>query len=90
MPTKTDAKPAARKSRAKPVVDAAPLTAPAESAVIEPEVLPEPIVTWQPTHSVDHAAPMRSSTAVGFFILGAVAVAAVAITAVAIDRATRD
>ena len=56
----------------------------------EPDVLPEPIVTWQPTHSVDGAPAMKTTTAVGYFILGAVAIAAVAITAVAIDRATRD
>jgi hypothetical protein len=57
---------------------------------VEPEVLPEPIVTWQPTHSPDGAPAMRTTTAVGFFILGAIAVAAVALGAIAIDRATRD
>jgi hypothetical protein len=82
----------AKKTAAKPPAEVVDQTA-AETvmdAVIEPEDLPEPIVTWQPTHSVDNAPAMRPSTAVGFFILGAVAVAGVAITAIAIDRATRD
>lgn len=56
--------------------------------ISEPEVLPEPIVEWQPTHG--GVQTMKTTTAVGFFILGAVAIAAVALTAVAIDRATRD
>lgn len=56
----------------------------------EPEVLPEPIVTWQPAHGPDGVPALRTTTAVGFFILGAIAVAAVALGAIAIDRATRD
>ena len=60
--------------------------------VTEPEILPDQIVQWQPTHQLEaragvaHGAGLTGAALLGAIALGAVAVGAVAIGALAIGR----